>query len=180
MLGASAFAAGAALLPMTGLVVLVMIAMAPRLQARFGAKSMIVSGLLLLAAGLAWLSLIRPDGNYTVDVLPASLLAALGMSLAFVPSLGTAINAAPSAETGVASGLVSTSYQIGSALGLAVLTAIVYSISGQDASTVELTQGYSAAFLGAGILALVGAIVTAFAMTKPRAAAPTRADSLSV
>lgn len=180
VLGASAFAAGAALLPMTGLVVLVMIAMAPRLQARFGAKSMIVSGLLLLAAGLAWLSLIRPDGNYTVDVLPASLLAALGMSLAFVPSLGTAINAAPSAETGVASGLVSTSYQIGSALGLAVLTAIVYSISGQDASTVELTQGYSAAFLGAGILALVGAIVTAFAMTKPRAAAPTRADSLSV
>ncbi|MGV2901412.1 MFS transporter, partial [Microbacterium sp. AGC62] len=126
VLGASAFAAGAALLPMTGLVVLVMIALAPRLQERFGAKALIVSGLLLLAGGLAWLAFIRPDGTYAVDVLPASLLAALGMSLAFVPSLGTAINAAPPAETGVASGLVSTSYQIGSALGLAVLTAIVY------------------------------------------------------
>lgn len=168
MLGASAFAAGAALLPMTGLVVLVMIALAPRLQARFGAKSLIVSGLVLLAGGLAWLAFVRPDDNYVVDVLPASLLAALGMSLAFVPSLGTAINAAPPAETGVASGLVSTSHQIGSALGLAVLTAIVYGIAGTEASKVELTQGYSAAFIGAAILALLGAIITGATMKKPR------------
>lgn len=180
VLGASAFAAGAALLPMTGLVVLVMIALAPRLQARFGAKALIVSGLLLLAAGLAWMSFIRADGSYAVDVLPASLLAALGMSLAFVPSLGTAINAAPPAETGVASGLVSTSYQIGSALGLAVLTAIVFGIAGADASKVELTQGYSAAFIGAAILALVGAIVTAVAMKKPRVALTVPAESVSV
>lgn len=168
VLGASAFAAGAALLPMTGLVVIVMVALAPRLQARFGAKTMIVSGLLALAAGLAWLSLVRPDGTYAVDVLPASLLAALGMSLAFVPSLGTAINAAPPAETGVASGLVSTSYQIGSALGLAILTAIVAGITGASPSTVELTAGYSAAFLGAAILAVLGALITAVAMRSPR------------
>ncbi|HXH34167.1 MAG TPA: MFS transporter [Plantibacter sp.] len=180
VLGASAFAAGAALLPMTGLVVLVMIALAPRLQRRFGAKSLIVSGLTILAFGLGWLSLIRPDGIYAVDVLPASLLAALGMSLAFVPSLGTAINAAPPAETGVASGLVSTSYQIGSALGLAVLTAIVYGITGHDATAGELTQGYSAAFLGAGILALIGAIVTAAAMRKLRAPDHASHESLSV
>jgi EmrB/QacA subfamily drug resistance transporter len=171
VLGASAFAAGAALLPMTGLVVIVMVALAPRLQERFGAKSMIVSGLLLLAGGLFWLSFVRPDGVYAVDVLPASLLAALGMSLAFVPSLGTAINAAPAAETGVASGLVSTSYQIGSALGLAVLTAIVYGISGIEPSGTELTQGYSAAFVGAAILAVTGAIVTSIWMVKPRVSA---------
>lgn len=178
VLGASAFAAGAALLPMTGLVVLVMVALAPRLQGRFGAKALIVSGLLLLAAGLAWLAFVRPDGNYAVDVLPASLVAALGMSLAFVPSLGTAINAAPPAETGVASGLVSTSYQIGSALGLAVLTAVVYGISGTDPSRVELTQGYSAAFIGAAILALVGALVTAIAMRTPRVSTHTTAHSV--
>lgn len=179
VLGASAFAAGAALLPMTGLVVLVMIALAPRLQARFGAKSMIVTGLLLLAAGLAWLALVRPDGSYAVDVLPASLLAALGMSLAFVPSLGTAINAAPPAETGVASGLVSTSYQIGSALGLAVLTAIVYGIAGTEASKGELTQGYSAAFVGAAMLAFIGAVITAITMRKPRASAPASHETVS-
>ncbi|SJN10765.1 putative transporter [Leucobacter sp. 7(1)] len=168
VLGASAFAAGAALLPMTGLVVIVMVALAPRLLARFGAKAMIVSGLVILAGGLAWLSFIRPDGSYAVDVLPASLLAALGMSLAFVPSLGTAINAAPPAETGVASGLVSTSYQIGSALGLAILTAIVSGITGVAPSTETLTQGYSAAFLGATIVALLGALITAVAMRAPR------------
>lgn len=180
VLGASAFAAGAALLPMTGLVVIVMIALAPRLQERFGAKSLIVSGLLLLAGGLVWLAFVRPDGNYAVDVLPASLLAALGMSLAFVPSLGTAINAAPPAETGVAAGLVSTNYQIGSALGLAVLTAIVYGIAGTDASKVELTQGYSAAFIGAAILALLGAIITAITMTKSRASTLAPDESISV
>ncbi|KJQ56104.1 putative MFS-type transporter EfpA [Microbacterium sp. SA39] len=168
VLGASAFAGGAALLPMTGLVVLVMVALAPRLQAQFGAKSLIVSGLLLLAAGLAWLAFVRPDGSYVIDVLPASLVAALGMSLAFVPSLGTAINAAPPAETGVASGLVSTSYQIGSALGLAALTAIVSGVAGADPTRVELTQGYSAAFIGAAILAAVGAAVTAIGMRRSR------------
>ena len=178
VLGASAFAAGAALLPMTGLVVVVMVALAPRLQERFGAKALIVSGLLLLAAGLAWLAFVRPDGTYAVDVLPASLVAALGMSLAFVPSLGTAINAAPPAETGVASGLVSTSYQIGSALGLAVLTAVVHAISGTDPSRVELTQGYSAAFVGAAILAVVGAMVTAVAMRRPRVSTHTPAHSV--
>lgn len=179
VLGASAFAAGAALLPMTGLIVIGMIALAPRLQARFGAKSMIVTGLLVLSAGLVWLAFVRPDGSYVVDVLPASLLAALGMALAFVPSLGTAINAAPPAETGVAAGLVSTSYQIGSALGLAVLTAVAYGVAGTESSTVELTRGYSAAFIGAGILALVGAVITAVAMTKPRAATPTLDELVS-
>jgi MFS family permease len=179
VLGVTAFAAGAALLPMTGLVVLVMIAWAPPLQQRFGARSMIVTGLVVLAGGLVWLSFVRPDGNYAVDVLPASLVAALGMSLAFIPSLGTAISAAPPTEAGVASGLVSTSYQIGSALGLAVLTAIVYSISGTNPSRVDLTQGYSAAFMGAAIIAVVGAVITAFAMTKSRVSTPAPNESIS-
>ncbi|MDP1481779.1 hypothetical protein Q6254_28495, partial [Klebsiella pneumoniae] len=60
-------------------------------MARFGAKAMIVAGLLVLGIGLGWMSLIRPTGNFCVDVLPASLVAAAGMTLAFIPSLGTAI-----------------------------------------------------------------------------------------
>ena len=168
VLGASAFAAGAALLPMTGLVVIVMVGIAPRLQTRFGAKPLIVTGLVILAAGLLWMSFISPDGSYVVDVLPASLLSALGMSLTFVPSLGTAINAAPPAETGVASGLVSTSYQIGSALTLAILTAVAYGVAGVNPAPTELTAGYSAAFLGAAVLALAGALVSAIAMKAPK------------
>ncbi|MFC3491039.1 hypothetical protein ACFO8M_00875 [Glycomyces rhizosphaerae] len=62
----------------------------PGLMAHFGSKGMIVTGLMLLADGLFWLSFIRPDGSFAVDVLPASRFAALGMALAFVPSLQTA------------------------------------------------------------------------------------------
>ena len=56
-------------------------------------------------------------------MLPASLVAAAGMSLAFIPSLGTAISSAKPEEGGLASGIVNTSYQVGSALGLAAMTA---------------------------------------------------------
>jgi EmrB/QacA subfamily drug resistance transporter len=169
VLGATAFAAGAALLPMTGLIVLGMVALAPRLQGRFGSRPLIVTGLAVLAGGLLWLSFARPDGNYLVDILPASLVAAVGMSLAFVPSLGTAIASAPPAETGVAAGLVSTSYQIGSALGLAVLAAVAAAVTGGSTSAEALTAGYSAAFLGAALVALVGAIITLVALRPARA-----------
>lgn len=159
VLGAGAFLAGAALLPMTLLIVFGMIALAPRLLARYGTRTMVVSGLLLLAAGLGWLSLVRPDGVYAIDVLGGSLLAALGMSLAFVPSLGTAISAAPMEESGVASGLVNTSYQIGSAVGLAVITALVsLVIDGRD-GVAALTQGYATAFFAAAIVAVIGAVI---------------------
>jgi hypothetical protein len=74
--GYGAFAGGAALLPMTITIMVLMVAIAPRVIARFGPKVPIVAGMLLLAAGIAVLSLVRPDGNFVVDVLPASLLAA--------------------------------------------------------------------------------------------------------
>lgn len=164
VLGAGAFASGAALLPMTALIVVGMIALAPRLQARFGSKPMIVSGLLVLGAGLVWLALVRPNGSYWIDVLPASLLAALGMALAFIPSLTTAISSARPEETGVAAGLVNTSYQIGSAIGLAALIAVAAAFTGPAGDAVALTNGYSAAFIGAAIIALIGAAVAAIAL----------------
>ncbi|MFI5426153.1 MFS transporter [Aeromicrobium sp. UC242_57] len=108
VLGYSAFPSGAALLPMTGMTMLAMIVLAPRVIAAFGPKATTVAGLLLLAAGMGWLSLVDPAGSFVVDVLPASLIAALGMSLAFIPTLGTAISAARPEEGGLASGIVNT------------------------------------------------------------------------
>lgn len=177
VLGAGAFASGAALLPMTALIVIGMVALAPRLQARFGAKPLIVAGFALLAAGLGWLALARPDGSYVADVLPASLVAALGMALAFVPSLGTAIGAARPEETGVASGLVNTSYQIGSAVGLAVLTAVGAAVTAGGTDASALTSGFSAAFLGAGVLALVGLVAAAALLRGARSAAAAHEDA---
>ena len=172
VLGAGAFASGAALLPMTALIVVGMVAVAPRLQARFGAKPLVVTGFAMLAGGLGWLALVRPDGTYVLDVLPASLIAAAGMALAFVPSLGTAIGAAPMAETGVASGLVNTSYQIGSAVGLAALTAVAASVTARGTEVTALTGGYSAAFLGAAAIAVLGLVAAAGLLRSARATQP--------
>ncbi|TDD13755.1 MFS transporter [Nonomuraea diastatica] len=165
VLGYSAFPSGAALLPMTVLIMIGMIVLAPRAIGRFGPKATTVIGLALLAVGMVWLAFIRPDGSFAADVLPASLVAALGMSLAFIPSLGTAISSARPEEGGLASGIVNTSYQVGSALGLAAMTAVAAAHgSGQLGNLPALTDGFSAAFIGAAGIALAGALLAAGTM----------------
>ncbi|OZM70786.1 MFS transporter [Amycolatopsis antarctica] len=167
VLGLGAFASGAALLPMTTVIMLVMIVFAPRLAARFGPQPMVVAGLVVLAAGLGWLALARPNGNFWVDVLPASIVAATGMALAFIPSLGTAISSARPEEGGLASGIVNTSYQVGSALGLAAMTAVAAGFGADQIGDVDtLTGGLSAAFLGAAGIAVVGTIVAAVTLKR--------------
>jgi predicted MFS family arabinose efflux permease len=164
VLGASAFAAGAALVPMTVLIVIGMTLVAPRLSARLSTRTMVASGFVLLGVGVGWLALAPADGVYAAHVLPASLVAASGMALAFVPSLSTAIASAPPQEAGVASGLVNTSYQIGSAIGLAVLTAVSAgaSVDGGDAA------GYSAAFVGAAVIAAVALLAAVLGLRAHR------------
>ncbi|MGK4584081.1 DHA2 family efflux MFS transporter permease subunit [Kitasatospora sp. HPMI-4] len=169
VLGLSAFPSGAALLPMTVAIMLIMITTAPRLIARFGPKPLIVVGLLLLAVGLFWLSLVRADGNFWVDVLPASLVSAIGMALAFIPSLGTAISSARPEEGGLASGIVNTSYQVGSALGLAAMTALAAAKGAGHLGDVKaLTSGFSAAFTGAAVIAVVGGVLAIALLRTPK------------
>ena len=167
-----AFAGGSALLPMTVTIMVLMILVAPRVIGRFGFKAPIVAGLWLLALGLAGLSLARPDGNFAADVLPASLIAATGMALAFIPSLGTAISSAPPEEGGLAAGIVNTSYQVGSALGLAAMTALAAS-QGADrlGDPQALTDGFSAAFLGAAAIAAIGGLLALVTLRQPPQAA---------
>ncbi|MEV0787587.1 MFS transporter [Streptomyces sp. NPDC050423] len=161
VLGLGAFASGAALLPMTVATMIMMVVLAPRLITRFGTRPLIVIGLLSLAAGMLWLSFARVNGTFWVDVLPASLLAAAGMSLAFIPSLGTALSSARPEEGGLASGIVNTSYQVGSALGLAAMTAVAAGYGANELGNPDaLTNGFSAAFLGAAALAAVGGLAS--------------------
>ncbi len=180
VLGLSAFPSGSALLPMTVFIMLGMVLVAPRVIARFGPKVPLVTGMGVLAVGLFALSLVRSDGSYWVDVLPASLIAAAGMSLAFIPSLGVALSSARPEEGGLAAGLVNTSYQVGSALGLAAMTAVA-AASGADrlGDLGSLTDGYSAAFVGAGLVAVAGALIAAVSLRLPRPAAAVAADEES-
>jgi MFS family permease len=110
VLGFGAFPSGAALVPMTGLMMILMIGVTGRLIARFGTKPLIVTGLAVLAAGLGVLSTIEPDGGFLTDVLPGSLISAVGMSLVFIPAMMAAIGAAAPEQGGLASGIVNTTY----------------------------------------------------------------------
>ncbi|KQV69607.1 transporter [Nocardioides sp. Root122] len=160
VLGLGAFASGAALLPLTITIMVGMIAVAPRLIGRFGPQTMTVAGLAVLAIGLVWLSFIGPDGSFVSDILPASLVTAAGMAMAFIPSLGLALSSAAPEEGGLASGIVSTNYQVGSALGLAAMTALA-SAFGADrvGDAAAQTDGFSAGLLGAAAIAAAGALV---------------------
>ncbi|TGZ15398.1 hypothetical protein DV517_03710 [Streptomyces sp. S816] len=100
---------GAALLPMTVLLMIFMAAITARLLAKFGAKPLFGGGLLVLAAGLVWLAQVQPTGTFVVDVLPASLVAALGTSLAYIPAMMAAMSGAPQEQAGLASGIVTAS-----------------------------------------------------------------------
>ncbi|WP_409235878.1 MFS transporter [Streptomyces sp. PA5.6] len=172
VLGYGAFASGAALLPMTGLLMVFMTTITARLLGRFGAKPLIGGGLLVLAAGLLWLSAVEPTGTLVVDVLPASLVAALGMSLAYIPAMMTALSGAPQEQAGLASGIVNTTYQVGSALGLAGLTALATTQGGdQLGDLAALTDGFSAAFLGAAIIAAAAGLITLLVMRADTTAA---------
>ncbi|MGI5485612.1 MFS transporter [Microtetraspora malaysiensis] len=172
VLGYGAFPSGAALLPMTIAIMIFMIGITARLLGRFGAKPLIVIGLLVLAAGVGGLSLVRPDGSFAADVLPASLVAAVGMSLAYIPAMMSAMSGARPEESGLASGIVNTTYQVGSALGLAVMTAIATSRGAAELGNLpRLTDGFQAAFVGAGAVAVLGALLSLLLMRGRKAAA---------
>ncbi|MEU7895319.1 MFS transporter [Nonomuraea sp. NPDC049152] len=150
-LGYGAFASGAALLPMTVTVMIFMIGITARLLGRFGAKPLIVLGLGVLAVGVGGLAF---SGS---AFLPASLVSAVGMSLAYIPAMMSALSGVAPEESGLASGIVNTTYNVGSALGLAIMTAIATSRE----------DGFDAAFVGAGVVAAVGALLTLALMRRP-------------
>lgn len=165
----SAFNSGLALLPMTIAIMFLMVGLTGKLVASFGFKANLIAGLLALTASLLLFSTIPTDGTFLVNVLPASLLGAIGMSLAYIPGTIASMSGAKPEETGLASGLVNTSYQVGSALGLAIIVAIsaaktnMVKISGVS-DMIALNSGFQTAFLAAAGVSAIAAIVAAFSI----------------
>ncbi|GAA4616740.1 hypothetical protein GCM10023195_74530 [Actinoallomurus liliacearum] len=140
-----------------------------RLIARFGPRPLIVTGLVVLAAGLGVLSTVHPHGGFVTDVLPGSLISAVGMALVFIPATMAAIGGVAPEQGGPASGIVNTTYQIGSAVGLAVMTAIATSHgAGALGDPQALTHGFQAAFIGAAGVALAGALLGLATLRAPK------------
>ncbi len=171
--GYGAFESGLALLPMTAAIMVLMIGASARLIRRFGVKHSLVAGLGLLAvAMLMFVATPSTKGGFATHVLPASLVAAVGMSLAYIPALTSAASHAKKEESGLASGIVNTSYQIGSALGLAIMVAIASAQTLSDGnngipSIDALNNGFHLAFIIAAIVAAISAIVAFIAIKKP-------------
>ncbi len=123
ILNYGALESGIALLPMTLLIMIMMVWSIPRLIGKLGIKLNLIVGLALLAIGVVLFSFTpanTSEGNnkiFMVYVLPASIISAIGMSFAYIPALTAAIANAKKEDTGIATGLVNTTYQIGSALG---------------------------------------------------------------
>ena len=165
------FESGLALLPMTVVIMVLMISTTPRLMSRFGIKRNMVIGLGLLAAGIAMFTLTPSNSSekntaytFMLYVLPASLIAALGMSLAYIPVLTAAISNAHKEQTGLASGLVNTSYQIGSALGLAIIVAVASNqtetLDNIGLPSIEaLNGGFHSAFIVGAIISIIATAV---------------------
>jgi MFS family permease len=171
--GYGAFESGLALLPMTAAIMALMIGASSRLIRRLGVKHSLVVGLGLLAvAMLMFVATPSTKGSFATHVLPASLIAAGGMSLAYIPALMSAVSHVRKEESGLASGIVNTSYQIGSALGLAIVVAIASAQTLLDenngvGSIDALNNGYHLAFTIAAVVAAIAAIVAYVAIREP-------------
>lgn len=169
VLNYSAFNSGLALLPMTIIIMIVMVGFTGKLVMKFGYKANLIAGLLFLTASLILFSMAPVNGTFMSNVLPASLLGAIGMSLAYIPSTMAAMSGAKPEEMGLASGLVNTSYQIGSALGLAIIV-VIAAAKTQAVTTIvstpseALVEGFQSAFTAAAVLSGLATLMTVFSI----------------
>src|SRR5215831_7253985 len=123
VLGYSALRSGLAFLPLAAGVVAIAPA-AARLVSRFGPAPTLIAGPLVFAGGLVYLSRLPVHGAYLSDILPGLAMVAVGAGLGFVSIINAATGGVPRSSAGVAAGLVNTMQRVGSAVGLAVLTAV--------------------------------------------------------
>lgn len=123
---------------------------------------------LLVASGLLYFSRIPVNGNYLTDVLPGIILMASGMGATFVALTLAATSGVKQQESGLVSGLLNTSQQLGGAIGLAVLSAISTAITNNAiaaelgnpvAIPAALVQGFHMAFIIGAALAVVASII---------------------
>jgi len=170
--GYGPLAVGLAFLPGNLIMGAFSLGLSERIVLRFGLRAPLVTGMLLVAAGLMLFACAPVEGSYAVDVLPAMILLGLGMALALNPVLLAAMSEVAPSEAGLASGVTNTSFMMGGALGLAVLASIADArMKGLTAAGVDrlyaLTSGYDAAFFVAAGFAATAAALGALLLQRP-------------
>jgi len=170
--------AGVAYLPVTAAFV-ISAGIASPLIARIGTRPVIVAGALIAAAGIYLLSHVPVHGAYTSDVLPGLITMPLGAGAVFVGVTIAANDGVPAHQAGLAAGLLTASRQVGSALGLAIFSAVAtrrtqHELATRTPHAAALTAGYQRALLLASIFVLASAII-ALRSSHTRETAPSAA-----
>lgn len=174
--GLSALETGLQFLPM-GVAAIVGAMVASQLLPRFGTRPVQVASALIAMVGLLLLTQASADGSYVTELLPGFVLYGLGIMGVGVPAQITALSDVAHDDAGAASGVINTGYQVGGALGLAVISSLATS-----AATASLTDGASpAAALADGfqrgllLTAVLGAVILVLAAAS-RQLVPTADD----
>ena len=162
VLGYSAMKTGVAYLAVAGTAIFSS-AVAAQLVTRIGVKPVLVIGMTTLTAGLVYFTQVSVGGSYLGDLLPGFLLIAVGIGFSFVPISIAALAGIQPAEAGLASGLINTSQQIGGALGIAALSTIATSRTGDalakgSTPAAALVDGFHGAFVAGVIIAAIGIV----------------------
>jgi EmrB/QacA subfamily drug resistance transporter len=180
VLGYGALEVGLAFLPVTLVIGTLSLGFSARLNTRFGARATLIPGLGMIVAGLALFARAPVDGAYATDVLPVMLLLGTGAGLSFPSMMTLAMSGATARDSGLASGLVNTTQQMGGALGLAVLATLATTrsddaLAGGASTAAALTDGYHLAFLiGAGLV--IVAISLAVTVLQPEGVAAEKVE----
>ncbi|MFJ8043079.1 MFS transporter [Kitasatospora sp. NPDC096147] len=127
--GYSPVMAGVSFLPMTAAIIIASTGFAARMMTRVPSRNLVVPGLLLAAAGMAWLINLKVDSSYLTMVLPSELLLGFGMGLIFMPTMSLATLGVAPNETGAASAVINTAQQVGGSIGTALLNTIAASVT---------------------------------------------------
>jgi EmrB/QacA subfamily drug resistance transporter len=164
VLGYSPMQVGLAFLPANLIMAAFSLGLSARIVMRYGIRVPLAVGLLLAAVGLALFARAPVDGVFVRDVLPGMLLLGLGAGIAFNPILLAAMSDVNESDSGLASGVVNTSFMMGGSLGLAVLASLAAARSAGMAAAgaapaVALNGGYQVAFLVGALFATMAAIL---------------------
>ncbi|MFD6395613.1 DHA2 family efflux MFS transporter permease subunit [Nocardia sp. NPDC060249] len=158
VLGYNALQTGSAMLPAAVAIGGVSLFASARLITRFGERSVLIAGLVLLLAGMSWLTRLPVDAGYLTDVLPV-MVAVSGGGLVLPALTALGMSGADADDAGLASGLFNTTQQVGMAIGVAVLSTLAAARTGTElvagaSDPAALTSGYRLAFtVAAGLLA---------------------------
>jgi len=153
---------------------------AERLIMGFGAQRTLIAGLAAAAAGLLLFTRAPVDGSWAIHVLPVMLLLGTGAGLAFPALMTLAMSGATESDSGLASGLINTTTQVGGAIGLAVLATLATErsdglLANGEATASALNSGYHLAYLIGAVL-VVAAIAVAVGLLRPEATAAAREE----